>query len=236
MESDVPRKDVPRKQVIQACLDLFPEPTYLEIGVWKGKTLFPVTAVSKTAVDPAFAFDLGEMREKHSDTHFFEVTSDDFFASLDSSTHYDVIYLDGLHTFEQTLRDLLNSILFVKEESIIIIDDVYPSSYHSSLPDVRAAKLLRQAMGSTDSSWMGDVYKLTLFIETFLQQYSYGMVSDNHGQLIMWRKPRQTVAKRTVEEVARCPFETLHVEQQALNRAPLAAIIAGIREERGPSK
>ena len=74
---------------------------YLEIGVFKGHTFFPVTIPKKTAVDPLFRFEL----PIDSDCQFFQQTSDTFYAQLAPQILFDFVYIDGLHTFEQTYRD-----------------------------------------------------------------------------------------------------------------------------------
>jgi hypothetical protein len=235
IEADMADAPVLRRDVVQACLDLFEKPRYLEIGVWKGKTFFPVKAGAKVAVDPTFAFDVPEMAKRHADCEFHQVTSDGYFAKADPSEKFQVIYLDGLHTAEQTLRDLLNAVYFISTDGIIIIDDVYPTSYHSALPDNRNAQVVKRAMKSEDKNWMGDVYKLTFFIDTFMQQLSYRMVANNHGQLVIWKKTRPEVRQRSLEQVARAGFETIFVEHEAQQRANLEDIIKIIRAERSIS-
>jgi len=220
---------VTRVDVIQGCLDLFQDPAYLEIGVWKAKTFFPARAARKVAVDPKFAFDVEAAKTQHPTAEFFAVTSDAYFGQVSPTEKFDVIYLDGLHTFEQTLRDLLNAVSFLKDDGIIIIDDVYPREYHSALANVKHAHLVKAHTGSENKEWMGDVYKLTFFIESFLQQYSYRMVSNNHGQLVMWRETRRSVVERGVEAIARAPFESILIESEAQRRMALEDILAELR-------
>lgn len=226
---------VTRLNVIQGCLDLFNMPSYLEIGVWKGKTFFPAKAERKVAVDPKFAFDVKAAEATYETSTFHEVTSDKYFGSLPKDESFDVIYIDGLHTFDQTLRDLLNSLAFLKDDGIVIIDDVYPREYHSALANVKHAHLVKAHTGSTNKEWMGDVYKLTFFIDSYLQQYSYRMVSDNHGQLVMWRAVRPSVTERTVENVSRAPFESILLEAEAQRRMPLSEILDELRHYRSKS-
>jgi predicted O-methyltransferase YrrM len=65
---------------------------------------------------------------------YHKTISDIYFGELASSDEkFDVIVLDGLHTFEQTLRDLLNSEAYLKPNGVVIIDDVMPNSYQASL-------------------------------------------------------------------------------------------------------
>ncbi len=56
---------------------------------------------------------------------------------------FDVIYLDGLHTFEQTLRDLLNALTLVADAGVIILDDVLPSSFAALLTDMEQVFTIR---------------------------------------------------------------------------------------------
>lgn len=89
----------------------------LEIGVYAGVTFNQVDIANKTAVDPKFAFNFHEYESDS--VKFFEIESDEFFAKhVTSNFKFDVIYLDGLHKFEQTFRDLLNCLSFVHDKSI----------------------------------------------------------------------------------------------------------------------
>src|SRR5271154_1554110 len=126
-----------RAQIIQSLLDLYEHPSYLEIGVNRGETFNKVTAGVKVAVDPNFLCDHSDKVSAGQDVRFFQLTSDEYFRDeAPSLPRIDVIFIDGLHTFEQTLRDLLNSIFFLRRDGVIIIDDVIPSSYYASLPDL----------------------------------------------------------------------------------------------------
>lgn len=180
--------DMDRPSVLQPIIDLFGEPRYLEIGVSQGVTFHALKATSRVAVDPEFAFPIPSEPEPGVEYHL--QTSDDFFADY-RGAKFDVIYLDGLHTFEQTLRDTLNAILFIKDKGIIVIDDVVPTSYPASLRDSNDTIAIRKATADSDTAWMGDVYKLVFFIESFLPGYDYRVLSENHGQLIMWQAPRR---------------------------------------------
>lgn len=224
---------VTRLEVIQSCLDLFSNPMYLEVGVWKGKTFGPAKAGTKVAVDPTFPDGVLDRLRAQNNTELHEVTSDQYFAAANPSQKFDVIYLDGLHTFEQTLRDLINAVSFIAPRGIIIIDDVYPDTYHASLADVSHSRIVKRATGSDNKNWMGDVYKMTLFIESFFQQYTYRVISNNHGQLVLWPKRRASVKERSVEAIARAPFETIFIEAESQRRAPLADILEEIKIDLG---
>lgn len=95
-----------RADVVQAVLSLYPDPHYLEVGVSRGATFHAVEAAQKVAVDPSFRFDIEAAAAEHPGATYFALTSDAYFGDVaGTGTRFDVIYLDGMHTVEQTLRD-----------------------------------------------------------------------------------------------------------------------------------
>jgi predicted O-methyltransferase YrrM len=92
---------------------------------------------------------------------------------------FDVIYLDGLHTFDQTLRDFCNAIQFLQEDGVIVIDDVIPNSYSASIPDASTAEALKGALKDRDQTWMSDVFRRVFFFQAFPQQYDYATIAEN---------------------------------------------------------
>ena len=163
---------VSRAEVINKLGRLFANGlAYLEIGVDEGTTFFAVEARTKVAVDPRFRFSIVDAKLKEPKSQFHEVTSDFYFGNIASEkTKFDIVYLDGLHTCEQTLRDFTNALNFLAPEGIIVIDDVVPNSYQASLPDQRASFKVKDFVKSTDNSWMGDTYKLVFLIEVILSE------------------------------------------------------------------
>ena len=221
---------ISRAKVVQSLLQLFDEPTYLEIGVNRGETFLDVTASKKVGVDPKFLFDWRVKRSTVTTLH--EVTSDAYFGTIvNADEQFDVIFLDGLHTFEQTLRDLINSLCHLKRNGIFVIDDILPNSYHAALPDVRIASAVREFVkGEADPSWMGDVYKLVFFIETFFQQFSFATIEDNHGQLVMWRQPRSRVVERSFADFVQLQFSSVVIGRTTFNIQTFSDILKSVRD------
>jgi len=102
--------------------------TALEIGIFEGQSLAlhrpPTVAIG---VDP-------EPRVRHplrTETHIFPQTSDDFFASgrlgaVLRDQPLSVGFIDGLHLFEQSLRDFSNLEAYSGPDSTILIHDTVP--------------------------------------------------------------------------------------------------------------
>jgi hypothetical protein len=106
---------------------LAPE-TALEIGVFHGQSLAlhaPPTIV--IGVDPVPLV----TEPLRAETHIFPQTSDDFFASRRLETllrgrTLSVAFIDGLHLFEQSLRDFINLEAHCGPNSVILLHDTVP--------------------------------------------------------------------------------------------------------------
>jgi hypothetical protein len=181
--------------------------SYLEIGVHTGVTFQNVRAARKTAVDPAFMFDVAQ--HTGDGVTFAEMTSDDFFAGLAPAECYDVIYIDGLHTFEQTYRDLCIAILHSHARSVLLLDDTLPSDVYSSLRDPEECWGFRAAAGVDSSAWHGDVFKVVFAVHDFHLGLDYRtIVGSGNPQTLVWRSSarRGRPVLGSLEEISRMTY------------------------------
>ncbi len=126
---------------------------YLEIGVDVGRTLSlakPPTRV--LGVDPAPKGGTPE-RAFESPTSLFPLESDVFFESGEAARALagetvDLAFVDGLHLFEQALRDFLHIERHGGPESVIL--------FHDCLPLTAATASRQRSTGF----WTGDVWKI----------------------------------------------------------------------------
>jgi hypothetical protein len=104
-----------RLELIQKLIDTRKYEKYLEIGV-------------NTPAQPGYVHDGLVVHVKHGvdpnvDTTF-RMTSDEFFSQNQET--YDIIFIDGLHVWEQVYRDIDNSLKILNEGGIIIVHDCNP--------------------------------------------------------------------------------------------------------------
>jgi hypothetical protein len=109
-----------RTDIINYYLSLCASPKfYLEIGVRNKSYNFDlVNADFKDGVDPFAASKCN-----------FIMTSDEFF--LKNETKYDLIFIDGLHSYEQVYKDVTSSLKFLTKNGIIILHDCNPPNKRS---------------------------------------------------------------------------------------------------------
>ena len=190
---------------------------YLEVGVYGGATFLNVQLPSKDAVDPAFQFDPTPFAS--SSVRFFQMPSDEFFTSTHPKSHYDVIFLDGLHTFEQTFRDVLATLPLSHERTVWLIDDTLPSDPYSALPDQVHSYTERQKAGVPGNPWHGDVYKVICAIHDFCPNLNFATIVD-HGnpQTLVWREPRAgfSPAFRGLEAISRLSYFEIDAHSRAM--------------------
>jgi hypothetical protein len=185
--------------------------SYLEVGVFAGVTFNNFDIADKDAVDLKFRFDTRAVTTPN--TRFFEMTSDDFFLHHQKGKKYDLIFLDGLHTFEQTFRDFCASQSAAHDGTVWLIDDIFPLDIYSAHPDQKTAMKFRRATGSERKAWHGDVYKIVYAINDFFPNISFRSIKTggNH-QLVAWQAPRDDFKPRfnNLEQISRLTYYDIH--------------------------
>ena len=151
-----------RIDVVRSALASISGRTYLEIGVKDGECFDAVDAETKVAVDPAFAFRppfsswFRRVRRAKRGAFYFRMTSDDFFAGpARRLAPYDVVFVDGLHTYEQSYADVLNALAVLADPGVVLVHDCNPVSEAAAAPTLHAAA---RTPGYT-GEWNGEVYK-----------------------------------------------------------------------------
>lgn len=177
---------------------------YLEIGVNAGLTFEHVQADLKMAVDPLPLFDISRLP---SGSAVFEGTSDLFFETSPRQ-EWDVIFVDGLHLFEQAYRDVLNSLSCLSADGLIVLDDSVPENSYTARRD----PAILEPGGST--AWHGDVFRVVLLLSRFHPEVDYRTISESPCQTLIWLKedfqfPSEHVISQRCEEVLALSYDSV---------------------------
>jgi hypothetical protein len=126
---------------------------YVEIGVNDGKSLDEAQpATPCIGIDPEPRIE----REIPPSTRIYELTSDEFFARYDPrellGRPVELAFIDGLHQFEQVLRDFVNLERCSAADGVVILHDCIPLDATTSSRD------------RTTDFYAGDVWKATLVL------------------------------------------------------------------------
>lgn len=169
----IPFTSETRLQLIHACLAKTQAKSYLEIGCDKDKIWKRIDCERKIGVDPVRG---GSCR----------MTSDDFFK--ENNTTFDVVFIDGLHYYEQVSRDLNNSLNFLNDGGIIILHDMLPLTPEEAvvpIPD------------PLPRSWLGDVWRLAFDLMA-REDITFKLVLIDNGCGVVFKTP-QTPKKLSVD-------------------------------------
>lgn len=162
--------------------------SYLEIGVNSVNQNFNrVDIVHKIGVDSG-AEGIFEA------THI--MTSDEYFRQ--NTQIFDIIFIDGLHKYEQVSRDINNSLNFLNDNGVIICHDMNPvvKEHQLSIDDPARHKYIEEQklLGNLDyGSWTGDCWKSFVYLrstrsdlEMFVidTDFGVGIIRKGHQQLI----------------------------------------------------
>ena len=152
---------------INKALHKFHNGKYLEIGCNKNKCFNSIFAKFKVGVDPNLG---GTIRD----------TSDNFFNN--NAIFFDIIFIDGLHTFEQCRKDIINSLKFLNNKGYIFIHDLIPRSW------------LEENVPQLQPTWTGDVWKVSLELSktsgidfsVILADMGIGMIKKENNNVIYY--------------------------------------------------
>ena len=126
-----------RTDVINALIKKYGYKSYLEVGTQDPTSNFDlINAEYKVSIDP---FPRGEVT--------FVGTSDEYFESIDDSSKFDIVFIDGLHHSDQVLKDIENSFNHLSENGTIVCHDCLPTTEDM------------QARDDHGREWTGDVWK-----------------------------------------------------------------------------
>lgn len=145
---------------------------FLEIGVRDGSTGRRIRADQKWGVDPSPVKDARGHYHK-----FFEETSDSFFAKLDKSEKFDVVFVDGLHHASQVYRDVMNALRHLRRGGVVLLHDCNPKS--------KEAQVVPQGK---QKHWNGDCWKALVELRARHSELAVRVIDHDEGLgLVMLR-------------------------------------------------
>ena len=174
---------------------------YLEIGVRKGTTIVRVDADYKVGVDPVLQLEkiapkLKKKLKKSKNITFYEEESDTFFRHNDLK--FDVILIDGLHVYEQALRDIVNALNCLNDKGFVVVHDCNPQSEKA------------QSRTEIKGLWNGDVWKAIYAIKIHYEKINYFILDTDHGLGILTKQDnKEKYTYQHDERILHLPYNAL---------------------------
>jgi SAM-dependent methyltransferase len=212
-----------RIRAVQRALEGRVNPVYLEIGVSRGQAFQRISADVKIAVDPAFRLtprtrELADAKARR--THYFETTSDAFFeneaAFLDEHP-IDVALIDGLHTYEQVVRDVEYTVRHLREDGVIFLHDCNPPF---ELAGRRANSWDEFIAGQKGplviGIWNGDVWKAIVHLRSTRPDLLVGVFKCDQGVGFVRKGTPETTLPYTPAQIEALTYADLKADRKRL--------------------
>jgi Methyltransferase domain len=140
-------------QVLNTIHRILEPANYLEIGVHKGISLEQARRGTPCiGIDPSPTIE----HKLQTEAKIYELTSDEFFARYDPTELFggplELAFIDGLHLYEQVLRDFINVEAHSTSDTVVLLHDCLP------LDAVTASR------ERTTDFYSGDVWKAALVL------------------------------------------------------------------------
>jgi hypothetical protein len=154
---------------------------YLEIGVCDPKECFDrIVCKSKMGVDPGVEFPENPVK--------YKMTSDDFFTKLDDGKldldpnfRWDIIFIDGLHTATQVLKDIENALYHLTPKGFIFLHDCNPYNFFTQREDYYLDGI------TYSGPWNGSVWKSIYHLRTHRSDLQVNVIDTDWGVGIIRR-------------------------------------------------
>jgi len=200
-----------RVTLAQTIMDTISGETYLEIGVNTGVSFIPIKATRKWGVDPSYHL-TRRRRMKYrlwsllgiKEERLFRVTSDEFFVKnheMLSRRGVDVCLVDGLHTYDQALRDVLNTLRYLKPNGVIVLHDCNPTSELTARPASGIEDLMSQEVSGWDGSWSGDVWKAIVHLRALKNDLEVFVLDCDTGIGVVRRGRSESLLPYTEDDI-----------------------------------
>jgi len=214
------KRQMKRSDVIQNTIDKIGAQNYLEIGVFKADNFLKIKAPVKVAVDPDFQIPLKKrlVARLHSTflnrTRFCEVTSDEYFQQKskdprDARLKFDVVFIDGLHTFEQSYQDVLNSLEVTHENSVIIMHDCFPPDAAAAWPADNLAHARSLDIPDWKNEWCGDTWKTIATLRSTRSDLNAFVLDCDFGLGVITKRKPENMLNYQLDEIRQMSYEDM---------------------------
>lgn len=215
-----------RVHVIQELIDRKKAETYLEIGFGYGDAFLNIKAPRKLVVDPKFVIlkkrvlkYFAKNISKNIPNRYYRMTSDEFFETkkdLLRKTPPDIIFVDGLHTYEQSLKDVLNALDIIKDNGVIVLHDCNPLSEAVAYPAGSYKEAKEANLPGWTGFWSGDVWKTAIYLRSQRPDLKAFVLNFDTGLGIIVKGRENEPLRYSKEEMGKLSYKDLEQNREKL--------------------
>jgi len=209
-----------RTEVIQKIIDKKKAGNYLEIGTASGANFLPIVSRRKVAVDPCFSISPGRralwtLRNfSNVFAKYYETTSDAYFSR--STVRFDVVFIDGLHTYEQSLKDVLGSLAILNGNGVIVMHDCNPPNKAAAHPALSYEHAASLKLPGWNGEWCGDVWKTVCHLRSKRKDLRVFVLDCDFGLGIVTKGSPDSCLGLSEERLKALTYEDLESDRRNL--------------------
>jgi predicted O-methyltransferase YrrM len=119
------------------------------------------------------------------------MTSDEFFArhaALFEEGRIDAAFIDGLHTYEQSLVDVENCLRCLNDGGVILMHDCNPISEAMASPSACYEEVVGRSAEGQPPEWTGDVWKTIVHLRS-REGFQVAVLDCDYGVGVIVKRP-----------------------------------------------
>ena len=212
------REHPPRVAIVAGELAARQRPRYLEVGVDTGVVFLHVRAALKVAVDPQpriARWKLAAHPNALLRGTIVPTTSDAYFAGLADDVRFDVVFVDGDHSFGQARRDIDHALERLADGGVVLVHDCDPPTATAAGPE---------PPGAAGGPWCGETWKAIAMLRATREDLTATVLAIDCGVGRIERRPSELsgIDPATITGLG---FDDLRADRQRL----IGAVAAGPR-------
>ena len=147
-------------------------------------------------------------------------TSDMFFknraAELFAQSPIDVAFVDGLHTWEQTYRDVLNILKHLDRKGVILMHDCNPPSSAAAHPAESWQVAKKMELPGWNGLWCGDVWKAVVQLRSTHKDLNVFVLDCDFGVGVVSRGTPKSMLELSSSQINAMTYADLETDRSTL--------------------
>jgi len=179
-----------RVSFITTATQKFSNCRYLEIGCDNNICFKSIPVINKIGVDPDRG---GNVKD----------TSDNFFKN--NKRKFDVIFIDGLHIYEQCRKDVINALKVLDKDGYIFLHDMIPRNWaEENVPRLN------------DTLWTGNIWKVAIELSK-TKGVDFFVINADMGVGVVKKKKENVIYHDEFENLKNLKFKDFLILNENVN-------------------
>lgn len=210
-----------RITILQEIIESINVKCYLEIGVKKGKCFLQIKAPIKIAIDPKMLISKKKKFFSLVKEKYYVISSDEFFRmepKILTKHGLDIVFIDGLHTYQQSLKDVLNALKYLNVNGVIVMHDCNPESEAMAYPGNSFEDIKDLNLPGYEGLWCGAVWKTIVHLSSIRNDLNIFVLDCDYGVGIITKAKgkQKDPLKFSPEQIKKLSYKDLERNRKKL--------------------